>query len=66
MLERARNDLDVLENTLASVTASGSLPAIDSLIREARMLIDLLQSEYQNLTLDEPPVRLGAPGHETT
>jgi hypothetical protein len=68
MLERAQNDLDALEDTLASVADGGSLPAIDGLIRDARVLIDLLQSECQprDLMLEQPPIRLSEAGCKAT
>jgi hypothetical protein len=45
MLKSAQNDLDVLEDVLAAMADSMPLPAVVSLIQEARTLIGSLQSE---------------------
>jgi hypothetical protein len=45
LLKSAQNDLDVLEDVLASMADSVPLPAIVSLIHEARTLIGRLQSD---------------------
>jgi hypothetical protein len=46
MLKSAQNDLDVLENVLASLADSVTVSAIVSLIHEVRILIGMLQSDY--------------------
>lgn len=45
MLKSAQNDLDVLEDLIATLADSAPLPVITSLIHEARTLIDTLQRE---------------------
>jgi hypothetical protein len=46
LLKSAQNDLDVLENVLASMADSVTVSAIVSLIHEVRILIGMLQSDY--------------------
>jgi hypothetical protein len=45
MLKNARSDLDILEAAIAMVSDSAQQSNIATLIHEARMLIDAVQTE---------------------